>query len=192
MGTSGSYYRVSGSFVHPLWGSFDSTSPGGVGGKDARIAFGSNVVGSKAYRLQRFVVRATYPDNPVGELGRRALVGRLADSPDVTVEFDLLPADYQPHDVFFPVSNDGGVPKYALSQPGTSDVYINLYDPDDAEGATILKSFAIPNCKPTQNSPASARVRQITTARWSLTNQSEGTSKGTGGLLVSKTELTAT
>ena len=190
MGSSGSYYHVAGSYVHPLWGTYDNITPGGIHGKDARISFSANNAANKAYRLQRFVIRVQYPEQTVRELGRRAIVGKLVDSPNVTVEFDVLPADFQPHDVFFPVSNDGGVAKRVLSQPQTVDVFINVYDPDQGESSTVLKSFAIPNCKPTSNSPVSARVRSLTTSRWSLTNVSEDT-LDTGGLRVSKTELTA-
>jgi len=149
------------------------------------------VAGNKAYRLQRFVIRVQYPDQTVRELGRREIVGKLADSPNVTIEFDTLPADFQPVDVFFPLSNDGGQPKRVLSQPQTVDVFVNVYDPDQGESSSVIKSFAIPNCKPTSNTFVSARVRSLTTSRWTLSNTSEDT-LGTGGLKVSKTELTTT
>ena len=192
MGTSGSYYHTAGTFPHPLWGVFDTATPGAVHGREARIAFASNAAGSKVYRVQRFVIRAQLPEQNVNELGTRDLVGTLVDTPNVTVEFDLLPADVQPHDVFFPVSNDGGVAKRALGQPQPSDLYINVYDPDQAEASSVLISFKVDNCIPTSNTPISARVRQLTTSRWSLTSRTADTNRpGSGGLIISKTELTS-
>jgi len=191
MGTSGSYYHTAGSYVHPLWGAQDNTTTGAVHGKDARVRFTSNVDANRVYRLQRFVVRVQYPEQTIRELGNRELVGKLVDSPNVTVEFDVQQGDLQPHDVFFPVSNDGGVPKRVLGQPQTVDVFIDVYDPDQGEGSSVIKSFGIPNCRPTSNTPVTARVRQLTTSRWALTNVSEDT-LGTGGLIVSKTQVTTT
>ena len=189
MGTSGSYYHTAGSFVHPLWGSQDSTTSGGVHGKDARIRLTNNVDANRVYRLQRFVIRATFPEQTVREIGNRQIVGKLVDSPDVTVEFDVQQGDLQPHDVFFPVSNDAGVAKRVLSEPQTVDVFIDVHDPDQGEGSSVIKSFAIANCRPSSNTPVSARVRQLTTSRWQLSSVSEDT-VGSGGLKVSKTQLT--
>ena len=185
-GTSGSYYTSD--FVHSTWGPQDNTSPGGIHGKDARVSFATPGAGTKAYRLQSFTIRVAYPVQHVKELGTRQEIGVLNDSPDITVDFDLLQADHQPNDVFFGTSNDGGVTKYNLTDPQTRDIFINVYDPDLAEGASVVKSFRIDNCKPSSNTPTQARVRQLATSRWSLMSISEDTS-GTGGLTVSKTEI---
>lgn len=189
-GTTGSYiYQAP--FVHPTWGSFDSLTPGAVHGKDARIAFGTtNIAGNKAYRLQSFTIRVQYPVQTVRELGNRQLVGQLVDTPNVTVDFDLLPADYQPTDVFFPVSTDGGTSSYVLSQPASTNVFINLYDPALTEFGTVIKSWKLENMRPTTSTPKSSRVRQLATARWSMTNVSVSTA-GSGGMIVSKTEITS-
>jgi len=187
-GTSGSYYTSG--FVHGTWGPLDTTSPGGVHGKDARISFATPGAATKAYRLQSFTIRVAYPVEHVKELGTRQEVGVLNDTPDVTVDFDLLHADYQPHDVFFGTSDDGGVTKYNLTDPQTRDVFINVYDPELAESASVIKSFRIDNCKPTSNTPTQARVRQLATARWSLMSTSADVA-GTSGLTVSKTEITS-
>ena len=189
-GTSGSYWTGAGTYVHSLWGTPDNTSPGGIHGKDARISFGTAGAGTKAYRLQSFTIRVAYPVQHVKELGRRQEVGVLNDVPDVTVDFDLLQADYQPHDVFFGTSTDGGSLHYNLADPLTADVFINVYDPDLAEYASVVKSFRIDNCKPTSNTPTQARVRQLATARWTLMSISADTAD-TGGLTVSKTEIVA-
>jgi hypothetical protein len=190
-GTSGSYYTTANSFVHPLWGSQDNASTGGVHGKDARVVFGStNVVGSKAYRLQSFTIRVQFPVQTVKELGNRAIVGQLVDAPNVTVEFDLDPGDSQPNDVFFPTSNDGGATKLVLNQPQTTNMFINLYDPSLAESASVLKSWKLENMRPTSSGPMTARVRALATSRWTLTNVSV-TTTNSGGVIVSKTEITS-
>jgi hypothetical protein len=184
-GTSGSYYSAN--FIHS-WGDLDTTSVGGIHGKDARVSFGTPGAGTKAYRLQSFTIRVAYPTQVVKELGNRQIVGILNDTPDITVDFDLDAADYQPHDVFFGTSNDGGAAHYNLGDPQTVDVFINVYDPVLAEGASVVKSFRIDNCKPSTNSPVNARVRQLATERWALMSVSADTA-GTGGLTVSKTEI---
>jgi hypothetical protein len=187
-GTSGSYYANAGTYVHPLWGVLDNTSVGGVHGKEAWISFGNPVsAGTKAYRLQTFTVKAAMPVQTIRELGNRSLVGKLVDSPNVTVDFDLLTADVQPHDIFYPVSNDGGVAKYALGQPQTVDIFINVYDPNSAEAAVVIKGFRVENCKPTSDSPIRAQVRGLATSKFTLTCTGERTGTGTGGLAVSKT-----
>ena len=124
----------------------------------------------------------------VRELGTRQIVGILNDTPDITVDFDMDAADYQPHDVFFGTSSDGGATKYNLTDPQTVDVFINVYDPSLAEGASVVKSFRIDNCRPSTNSPVNARVRQLATERWTLMSISAD-QVGTGGLTVSKTEI---
>ena len=187
-GTSGSYYTSN--FVHGTWGPLDTTSPGGIHGKDARISFATPGAGTKAYRLQSFTIRVAYPTTPVKELGNRQLVGVLNDTPDVTVDFDLLAADYQPHDVFFGTSDDGGATHYNLADPQTRDVFINVYDPTLAEGASVIKSFRIDNCKPSTNSPVNSRVRQLATERWTLMSISAD-NPDTGGMTVSKAEITS-
>jgi hypothetical protein len=185
-GTSGSYYTAN--FPHPLWGVQDNSSAGAVHGKDARISFDTPGAGTKAYRLQSFTIRVVYPTQPVRELGTRNLVGILNDVPDITVDFDLLASDYQPNDVFFGTSNDGGVTKYNLTDPLTKDIFINVYDPALAESASVIKSFRIDNCKPSTNGPINARVRQLATSRWTLMSV-QADNVNTGGLTVSKTEI---
>ena len=190
MGTSGSYYHTAGSYVHSLWGAQDNTSVGAVHGKDARVRLTTNDDANRVYRVQRFVIRVQYPEQTVRELGNRQIVGKLTDSPNVTVEFDVQQGDLQPANVFFPVSNDGGVAKRVLHEPQTIDVFLDVYDPDQGEGSSVIKSFGIPNCRPSANTPVSARVSQLATSRWSLSNVSEQT-LGTGGLIVSKTQVTS-
>jgi len=186
-GTSGSWHTTA-PFPHPSWGGFDNLTPGAVHGKDARVAFGSsNIAGNKAYRLQSFTIRVQFPVQTVRELGNRQIVGQLVDTPNVTADFDLNPGDYQPADVFFPVSNDNGT-SLVLSQPQDVDVYINLYDPALAEGASVIKSWHLENMRPTTATPLQGRVRSLTTARYSMTNVSV-TTANSGGVIVSKTEI---
>lgn len=190
-GTSGSRYTTAGTFVHPLWGAQDTSSPGGIHGKDARIAFTANAAANKTYRLQSFTLRIQYPIQTVRELGSRQLVGKLSDSPNVTCDFDLLPGDEQPDDVFFATSTDGGATHYDFGSPQTVPAtFINVYDPTLAEGASVIKSFKLENLRPASNMPSTARVRQLTTARYSLTSTGE-TTLGTSGVIVSKTEITS-
>lgn len=183
-GTTGSHYTTS--FPHPTWGSFDNLTPGAVHGKDARVCFGSNAAGSKAYRLQSFTIRVQFPVQTVRELGNRQLVGQLVDTPTCTVDFDLNPGDYQPTDVFFPTSSQG----YVLSQPQQTTVFVNLYDPAASEGSSVIKSWKLENMRPSTATPLQGRVRNLATARYTMTNVSVSTATS-GGVIVSKTEIAA-
>jgi len=61
IGTSGSLLPAA-QVVHSSWGTLDDTSFGGINGKDARIWFTSgSTATSRAYRLQSFTIRATFP-----------------------------------------------------------------------------------------------------------------------------------
>ena len=189
-GTSGSWYRNAGTFPHPLPGPLDTSAPGGIHGKDARIALETNTAADKVYRLQGFTIRMTYPIQTIREMGRRQQVGKLSDTPTLTADFDLQPGDEQPFDVFYPASTDGGVDKLDLSDPLTvSPLYVNVYDPDLAEGASVVWSARLQNMKPTTGMPSTARVRQLTTARVSLNNAGVAIS-GTSGIQVGNSEIT--
>ena len=164
-----------GSVIHSTFGTLDDSSPGGIDGKDARIFFGSSGSDARAYRLQRFTITTRWPTEPVRELGRRALVGTMQQPPEVTVDFDLLAADEQPHDVF----TSGG----DFTDFNEIDVYIRVYDPDLDEAASAIKSFKLENCRPNSVTPISASVNGLATMRYSMQVAKEDTTNS-GGLIV--------
>lgn len=185
-GSSGSWLTT------PIHGAqvLDSTSIGGAKGKEARIWFGDTAgsgptAADRAYRLQSFTVQAAFPLETVRELGRRQIVGKLANPVDVTVDFDVLAADYQPHDSFFEAIALG----YDLTDPRLVDkVYIRLYDPDLAEANTAIRAWVVDNCRATDTTPQRAQVRGLATIRYSLTSEKEDTAD-TGGLVVYKGDV---
>jgi hypothetical protein len=173
-GISGSAFSGSANCTHQTWGTFDTTAPGGVNGKDARIYFSGSAAGNRQYRLQSFNVRVAYPNQPVKELGRRAKVGSLADSPDVTIDFDLLKSDLQPDDILFTA--------YDYNDPALiATSYVHVFDPDGAEGATIIKAFKLENLRVTGGSPVRAQVRGLATNRYTMTVE-KATTAGSAGL----------
>lgn len=184
-GTSGSWMTT------PTHGSgdviLDSTSIGGAKGKEARIWFGTSGSGAtdRAFRLQSFNIRATFPVQTVRELGRRQIVGKLLEPVDVTVDFDVAAADEQPHDVFF-ASLAGGA--YDLTDPESNDIYIRLFDPDAAEGANVIRAWKVDNCRPTATTPVRAQVRGLSTYRYTLTSESEDVAD-TGGMTIYNTNF---
>ena len=181
-GTVGRWY-TSGSLIHTAWGTLDDTSPGGVHGKEARVWFNTSgsTAASRAFRLQSFGIRAMFPVTPVAELGRRDLVGQLADSPDVTVDLDVLASDFQPLDKFFAAG--GG--HYDLNTPAALfDGYVRVFDPDLAEALSVISSFKLENLRLTSGTPMRAQVRGLSTMRYSLTVAKESTTDS-GGLIVS-------
>ena len=165
--------------------SLDDDSIGGAKGKEARIWFGESAgsgpaAAERAYRLQSFTIQAAFPLETVRELGRRQIVGKLANPVDVTMDFDVLAADYQPHDKFFEAVGSG----YDLTDPALVDaIYVRLYDPDLAEAASAIRAWKIENCRATDTTPQRAQVRGLATLRYALTSEKES-SGSSGGLIV--------
>lgn len=182
-GTSGSWLTT------PIHGAqvLDSTSIGGAKGKEARIWFGSSgssAAADRAFRLQSFNIRATFPVQTVRELGRRNIVGKLLEPVDVTVDFDVAAADEQPHDKFYAAIASG----FDLTDTERQRIFIRLYDPDLAEANTPIRSWIVDNCRPTATTPVRAQVRGLSTYRYTLTSELE-TTTDTGGLQVYKGAL---
>jgi len=168
----------------------DPTSIGGAKGKEARIWFGDSAgsgptAADRAFRLQSFTIQAAFPLETVRELGRRQIVGKLANPVDVTVDFDVLAADYQPHNSFFEATGAD----YDLTDPKLVDIiYVRLYDPDLAEGNTAIRAWKIENCRATDTTPQRAQVRGLATSRYALTSEKE-TTTDSGGLIVYKGDV---
>jgi hypothetical protein len=180
-GRTGKFY-TSGSLVHS-WGALDNASFGGIHGKDAVVylSSGSAIATDKAYRVQSFTIRANFPVQIVKEIGLRDNVGTVADSPDVTVEFDILTSDTQPTALFF---QDAGS-SYSYANPAAAiNVHVRLFNPDAAEYAALVRAWRIDNCKVTSHQPARSQVRGLTTSRYSLIMSAEAVAD-TGGLLMS-------
>lgn len=177
-GRLGNAYTT-GSLVHSSWGALNTVSPGAINGKDAYVYFGSGLTvpgTSQAYRLMDFDIRCAFPVQVVKELGSRQIVGMLADVPDVTCDFNLNVADKQPTDVWFTLSGTG----YDLSQPVTTNAFIEVYDPAlTAKTAPPVKSFRIENVRPTTWALRS-QTRALATYRYSLTSTSATTLNSAG------------
>jgi hypothetical protein len=173
---------TSGSVIHSSWGAFDTTSPGIIKGKDARITLGGTDIDTyRTWRLQNFTVRLVFPIESASELGTRTLVGQLPGPPDVTVDFELLSADKQPADVLFPLTSG----YYDFSNPNEiSQATIRLYDPDeDQESANVLKAWVLENLRASGGTPIRAQTRGLATTRYSLSVSRETTS-GSAGMIV--------
>ena len=182
-GSSGSWMTT------PIHGAqtLDPDSIGGAKGKEARIWFGESAgsgptAADRAFRLQAFTIQAAFPLETVRELGRRKIVGKLANPVDVTIDFDMLAADYQPHDKFY-AALAGGV-GYDLTDTELVDaIYVRLYDPDLAEAASAIRAWKIENCRASDTTPQRAQVRGLATLRYALTSEKE-TTVDSGGLIV--------
>jgi len=172
---------TSGSLVHDSWGAFDTTSPGIIKGRDARITLGgTDVDTNRTWRLQSFNVRCTFPVESVQELGTRTLVGQLIGPSDVTVDFELLSADQQPADILFDLTSG----YYDFAEPNEVDGAIRLYDPDLAqETDNVLKAWKFENLRPGSGTPIRAQVRGLATTRYTLSVSREDTADS-GGLIV--------
>lgn len=165
--TAGRLYCTGGSMPHEDYPSDDTSSPGAILGKDARVRFGTDEAASRAYRLQTFNIRAAFPVDVVRELGRRAIVGIMSRQPTVTVDFDVLTADCQPHDQWFD-SMAGPPPYYDFGEPNELDVFIRLYDPDLPEANTPIRAWVLENAKPGDVTPMSIAVGGQPATRYTL------------------------
>lgn len=177
------YYEGSGSLPHTSgFITDDTSSPGAILGKDCRVMFGTDDAAGRAYRLQRLTIRAAIPIDTVRELGRRSLVGIMNRMPTVTVDFDLLAADFQPHDVFFNANTDADA-YYDLGDPKSdTDLFIRLYDPDLAEADTVIRAWVLENADVGNVTPMSISVNGQAMTRYSLTLSKPDTA-GTAGLI---------
>lgn len=173
---------ASGSAPHQQWGGFDTSSPGIIKGKDARLYLGGNAEPTnRIYRLQSFNLRATFPIQTVRELGNRELVGYLVDVPDATLDFELLSADHQPHDVLTNLITG----YYDFNDLQEVDGAIRLYDPDSSTQLTtdVIKAWKLENLRAATGTILRSQVRGMATTRYSLSIGKADTSD-TGGVLV--------
>lgn len=181
-GTTGRYY-TSGSLIHTTWGVVDDASAAAVNGRDARIAFTAD--SNLMYRLQRFNINVRLPAMDVAQLGTRDLAGVIQDSPDVTCDFDILHADFQPHDEWATLTTG----YYDFNNPLQPDVWINVYDPDATEALTVIKAFKMENVRAATVRPLTAQVRGLATVRYTLSSVKEDTADE-GGMYVSTAAIT--
>lgn len=180
IGTGGKLYKAA-STVH-AWGATDDVSLGGVHGKEARIWFTSgSVATTRSFRIQTMTLRAAFPAVYVAELGNRQLVGTLSDTPEVSLDFELLVADDQPTEKFF--TDNTTYYDYGSSvTPFTTTIRVD--DPTGTEGVNIIKSFKMENTLVVSHTPIRSQVRGLSTARYSLISSKEGTADS-GGLIIS-------
>lgn len=174
---------TAGNLLHTTWGTPNTTTPGAIKGRDARIFFSTTT--GRAYRIQSFTIRATFPVARVEEVGDRSLVGYLSDVPDVFLDFDVLVADDQPNDQFATLTS--GYYDFNNLLSGIT-VWVRLYDPAAAEAATVLRAWKLENVVAVSSTPMRAQVRQLATLRYAL-RVSKATIVGSSGLTVAKGDL---
>ena len=174
------------SVVHSAWGVQDTTSPGGIKIKDARLFLGGSAAGSRIYRLQGFNLRVQYRSTTVQEAGNRTVVGTLLESPQTSLDIELAVADAQPDDLFFTFTSST---HYDYTNPVLlTNSAIRVYDPSAAEGATVVRAFKIENLIPGNSTPVLAQVRGLATKRYSLLVP-KATTANSGGLLLYKGDI---
>jgi hypothetical protein len=160
----------------------DTSNPGGIRIKDARLFLGGNAAGNRMYRLQSFTLRAVWRTTPVNEAGNRAIVGYLAEPPDTSLDFEVAAADQQPDSTLY--ASSGTLPNAYYDYQNSNTLAANairIYDPTAAEGNTVLRSWLLEKLIVTTSSPLSAVVRGLATKRYSLVVPSV-TTAGTAGV----------
>lgn len=186
VGRQGRFYVPS--VTHGVFGAGDTTSLGGIHGKDTRVSLTSgSTQAAQAWRIQNFNLRVTFPTVHVRELGNRTIAGTLSDSPDVNMDFDLLLADQQPADKFFTLQTT----YYDYQNPTAPfNGFIRVFLPTDAEGLTVVKMFKIENLLPTAHTPIRAQVRGLSTVRYTVTGSKESTANAGMVIVSNRGDLT--
>lgn len=171
--------------IHGSWGAFDTTTPGGIKIKDARLFLGGSTSGYRVYRLQGFTLRVTFRATVVREAGNRALVGTLVEPPQSALDIDLAAADAQPDDSLFTPMPDGGpYTNYDYTQPlELTGSAIRIYDPTLPEANTVLRAWKIEKLRPGDATPILASVRGLATKRYNFVVP-RVTTAGSGGVLL--------
>ena len=119
----------------------------------------------------------------VKEVGSHALVGYVVEPPATTFEFDIAVADAQPDNLMY--ENHGGpVDYYDYVNPvDIGESAIKIYDPDDTEANTVLRSWKLENLSVGARKPRTRRVRGLATKRYSMAIHKSNTADSGGVLL---------
>jgi len=172
---------------HGSWGVQDTSSQGGITPKDCRLFLNGSGNAQRIYRIQSMNLRCTWRTTPVMEFGNRALVGILAEPPDVSLDVDIAYGDHQPDDVIYVTS---GTSYYDYQNYNTlTGNAIRIYDPTATEGSSVFRSWKIENLVISNATPAMANVRGLATKRYSFVRPSV-TTAGTAGLVMYIGDLT--
>lgn len=173
---------------HGAWGVQDTTSPGAIKPKDARL-FLATTSGTMAYRLQSFTLRVQWPTTVVREIGNRNVVGYLQEPPTSSLDIDIAAADHQPDDLLF--YDNTSEYYYDYSSPNLlAASAIRVYDPNLPEAQTVLRSWALENLVVQNSNPLTAQVRGMATKRYSL-QIPKATTAGSGGIVMYPGDLPA-
>ncbi len=170
------------------WGVQDTTAPGDIKIKDARVFLGGNAAGNRVYRIQGFTLRVAYRTTVVREAGSRPLVGTIVEPPDTSLDVDFAVADSQPDDYFFTyVSASGGYYDYVNPLLLTNSA-IRVYDPTANEAQTVLRAWKLENLIPGNATPVLAQTRGLATKRYTLLVP-KVTTANTGGVVLYKGDI---
>ena len=175
-------HQAKGHTQHTSWAVQDTTSPGGIRIKDARLFLGGVADPSnRMFRLQSFTLTVAWRATAVREAGTRAMVGWVIEPPRSDLQFDLDAADAQPDNVLY---TNVGSPVNYYDYVNTIQQTVNgirIFDPTAAEGSSVIRSWSIDNLVTQQATPILAQVRGVSTKRYSMLVSKTATA-GTGGI----------
>jgi hypothetical protein len=178
-GRLGKRYKT-GSTPHTSWGAQDTTSPGAIKAKDARLFLGGTGATARVFRIQGMTLRCQLRATPVSELGSRALVGYVVEPPDAMLDVDVAVADEQPDSTLFEYN---GSSYYDYGLPVTiATSAIRIYDPEDAEATTVLRAWKLENLVINTATPTPANVRGLNVKRYSMPIY-KATTAGSAGVI---------
>lgn len=181
-GTVGKWYQQAG-LIHSTWGTLNTSSPGAIMARDARIFFYSNT--GRAYRLQSFNIRTQFPITQMEEIGNRQIVGQISGQPKTLIDFDIAVDDDQPNEQFATLTSNYYDYNNLLTGIG---VWIKVYDPTAAEATSVIRSWKAENVVAVRANPLRVNAKGVAMARWSLI-VSKATTAGSGGLTVGKGDI---
>lgn len=175
-------HQAAGYTTHTNFAAQDTTSPGGIRIKDARLFLGgTNEPANRLFRLQSFSLTVQWRATAVREAGSRAMVGWVVEPPRSQLQFDLDAADAQPDNVLYTnVGSPVNYYDYVNTLQQTTNA-IRIYDPTAAEGSSVIRAWQIDNLVVQQATPILAQVRGVSTKRYSALVSKTNTA-GTGGI----------
>jgi hypothetical protein len=172
---------------HTTWGAQDTSAPGGIRIKDARLYLNGGTDGYRQYRVQGFTLRAQWRSQIVNEAGNRAMVGILAEPPNVTLDVDFAHASLQPDDVVYATGGSGTYYDYQNTNALSASV-IRVFDPDAAEGASVVRAWKLEKLRASNVTPATANVGGLATKRYEFVVPGV-TTPNSGGLICYKGDV---
>lgn len=138
----------------------DSSVPIAIRGKNIPIEIGANHM----YRVQSVTIRGTFPNTEIKEMGNIAVVGYIADIPDITGDITVMDTDNEIVSLLTTgtINDADGYGEFGVSEYEERTLQLDVIIKDPADNATVKKTIRIPNMRITSDGTTSNVGGQLT------------------------------